>query len=135
MGTLTSMDCPCGFQEQVEYGCGMSTDDVAVFPHFCSNCGLVSAAIDERNRACPTCGSYEIIMYGERDASGPLSIAAESDQSCDLETWTHDPRVTRPEGRAIFDWNDCRISIGFHLCPSCGKFDMVTGRLFMASFD
>ena len=130
MGTLTSMDCPCGFRAEVEYGCGMSADDVAVFPHFCSSCGLVSAAIDERNRACPTCGSHEIIMYGERRVSGGLNLENGND-----DTWTHDPRVTRPEGRAIFDWNDCRISFGFHLCPSCGKFDMVTGRLYMASFD
>jgi hypothetical protein len=30
MGTLTSMDCPCGFRGEVTYGCGMGVDDVVV---------------------------------------------------------------------------------------------------------
>jgi len=71
MGTRTSMDCPCGFLAQVEYGCGMAIGYDAVFPHFCTKCGLVSASINKPNPSCPSCGSHEIAMYGERRASPP----------------------------------------------------------------
>lgn len=122
------MDCPCGFSEQVEYGRGMAIGAEAVFPYFCAKCGLVSADINKLNPPCPTCGSQEIIMYGQRRVSRDL-------QQAKGDTWTHDPRVTRPQGNPLFDWDDCRITMGRHLCPSCGKFDMITGRRFRISFD
>ena len=124
------MDCPCGFSAQVEYGRGMAISAKAVFPHFCVKCGLVSADINKRNPHCPTCGSHEINMYGERRVSGDLNLQNGND-----DTWAHDTRVTRPQGDPVFDWDDYRITMGWHLCPSCGKFDMVTGSRFRISFD
>lgn len=135
MGIFTSMDCPCGFFAEVKYGRGMAVGPEDVFPHFCARCGLVSASINMQNPPCPTCGSHEIIRYGERRVSGTISAMLENQQQGTCDTWTHDPRVTKPEGDPIFDWNDCRITKGKHRCPSCSKFDMVTGSRFIAYFD
>lgn len=135
MGTRTSMDCPCGFLAQVEYGCGMAIGYDAVFPHFCTKCGLVSASINKPNPSCPSCGSHEIAMYGERRVSPPLSGMLDATQQRTIDMWTHDPRVTKPQGGPVFDWDDCRITMGRHLCPSCRKFDMLTGRRFRICFD
>ncbi len=135
MGILTSMNCPCGFLKEVKYGSGMAAGSEDVFPHFCAKCGLVSASIHTQNPPCPTCGSQKIIMYGERQVLGAISAMSEDQQQGNCVTWTHDPSVTKPKGDPIFDWNNCRITKGWHLCPSCGKFDMVTGSRFIAYFD
>lgn len=134
MGTRATMDCPCGFSELVEYGHGRAVGAVSVFPHFCFKCGLVSASIDSQEAVCPKCGSHEVIMYGERQ----VAPSATSNANCDYdssENWIHDARVTRPRGDSVFDWLDCRITIGWHLCPSCKKFEMLTGTRLRISFD
>lgn len=135
MGTLTSMNCPCGFLKEVKYGSGMAAGSEAVFPHFCAECGLVSASINMQNPPCPKCGSHEIIMYGERRVLGAIAAMFADHQQDKCDTWAHDPRVTQPQGDPVFDWNDCRITEGWHLCPSCRKFEMVTGTRFIAYFD
>lgn len=135
MGIFTSMDCRCGFFAEVKYGRGMAVRPEAVFPHFCAKCGLVSASIHTQNPHCPSCGSHEIIMYGERRVLGAISEMLEDHQQGNSYTWRHDTSVTKPQGDPIFDWNDCRITKGWHLCPSCSKFDMVTGSRFIAYFD
>ena len=108
MGSLVTVDCPCGFSSIATIGGNMETfQKESSFPFYCATCGLVNVNIAKKKLACPTCKSKEIVHYGDPK----ISIPTEFD-------WVH-------------AWDDYRCGSEGHLCPKCMKQTMKFSNFMM----
>jgi Zn finger protein HypA/HybF involved in hydrogenase expression len=136
MGTQASMDCGCGYSKVVVIGAGMRDyNKVCKFPHYCKECGVVSVNLFSSEQACPTCGSHDVIRYGEMSQKKSYCFLGYHLTFLDRYIVSHDDRVTRPSGETFCSWFSYSISGGWHLCPSCDTFSLQIGSGTVVYFD
>lgn len=85
-----------------------------MFPHYCSECGVVNATPYQIHPECPQCRSGPLRRYGV----ARLRFL----ERTNLE-W--DSLVTNPVGDdTIFQCSEFTVTSGDHLCPSCGEMNL-----------
>jgi predicted RNA-binding Zn-ribbon protein involved in translation (DUF1610 family) len=114
MGQICLAQCSCGFHEEVTVGGGMSDfEKRSYFPHYCSQCGLVTVNVRNQNIKCPKCGG-NVIAYGDK-----LMMQGS-------RWWQF--RVLRLKRSSLYSeiqWGKYRIPASGNLCPQCQQFTMV----------
>lgn len=133
MGVQVNLRCDCGYEKRVSIGGGMANyKTVCDFPHYCRECGVVTANTYDDPVHCPSCNTTDIIRYGQTEVPKSPDEGEESWLTPKKYTW--DPYVTNPvEGRYESSWS-LRLTEGDHLCPACLhmtlRYDPRTTRRF-----
>lgn len=136
MGTMASMDCGCGYRAMAIIGASRREfAKVFKFPHYCEKCGVVSVDLLSDEVVCPTCGTNEVIRYGQKSEEKLGSILGVRAAFRNKVVQVHDERVTKPDGRKFASWSDYSITVGSHLCPACANFTLYIGTGDIGMFD
>lgn len=134
MGTMLKMHCECGYIVQVTIGGTRATyTTICKFPHYCENCGVVSANTYDDPVVCPNCKSEEIIRYGNVEKDRPSDVGIVDWVTSKAYTW--DPRVTEPVGDYKMSCGKLHLTVGKHLCPQCKKMSLCVDRFSFLLYD
>lgn len=123
MATMLKMECECGYSVGVTLGGTRSNfETVCNFPHYCEDCGVVTANTYVDPVHCPTCGRGDIIRYGQVQASRPPDV--------DVMEWIRkshyewNERATKPRSDKAVSAGKFKLSETSHLCPKCKKMTL-----------
>ena len=107
MGSSVEAKCACGYEAEVQTGCGMSGAVPDYFPAHCVRCAaVVPADITSWPPVCSRCGD-EVAFY---DSAGLQQVKGK-------RTVLDERTVVDPSIRH-------RLNDGAYRCPKCGAFEL-----------
>jgi len=107
MGSSVIARCSCGYDTEVQTGCGFAGPTPDYFPALCRMCAeVVPADATASPTTCDDCGS-KVELYD----------APELQQKKGRRTVVDGRTLTVPEIRH-------RLNNGAYLCPTCGRFEL-----------
>lgn len=138
LGTVIEAKCRCGFSRRVVMGGTRSGyRDYRAFPHWCAQCGLVSANVALNQATCPNDTNHAVVAYGACDVEKPNW---RSGALTWIKSWisapthaTAQPIVSQQKGHEVVRDFDYWLTRRWHLCPDCGCMSLEfapTGPMF-----